>query len=358
MNFELKPTRNPEDAAAGVGDPGYNGASRRRGFSLGWRAAVGAAILVGLLAVQRVDGGALWGTLRRVDGPLLVAACASFLLLMAVKSWRWNFLVDCAGLRYGFWPSFRSYLGAFVLGIVTPGRLGELARAAQLRSETGAEWEPCLRTVVADRLFDLVFLASFGPFALCAVWVDGVGDGILLTGFISLYVAVALTLGMSGKLLSRWRPKWRPLQFVLGCLESASRDLTGRTGLIGSAITFLSYAVYFGGSLVLLRALGMGLSFRDVACVTGCLSLILLLPISIAGVGTREATLLVLLGRYGVAREEALAYSILQFAVFTLFGGIVGAIALAASPRAERPANLAAGFAATSPHTEFKPRSR
>jgi uncharacterized membrane protein YbhN (UPF0104 family) len=193
--------------------------------------------------------------------------------------------------------------------------------------------------VVSDRLFDLVFLGSFGPFALWAVMADGTSDAVLVAGFVGLYVAVCLVLAGTGRFVSRWKPRWRLLRWAVKCLANVSGDLVGRTGLVGSAITLLSYAVYFGASVVLLRALGIGLSFRDVACVTGCLSLVLLLPISIAGIGTREATLILLLGKYGIAREDALAYSILQFAVFTLFGGLAGVFAMAVG--SSRPAQAA-----------------
>jgi uncharacterized membrane protein YbhN (UPF0104 family) len=306
---------------------------QRRRYSLAWRAVAGVAILLAIIGTQRIDGTALWETLRRTNPALFGASTAGFLLLMAVKSWRWNFLIRQAGLNYGFGPSYRLYLAAFALGIITPGRLGELARAAQLRKELGVETGPCVRSVVSDRLFDLVFLGAFGPFAFWAVTAGRTQDGLLIAGFIGLHIVASLTLAGTGQIVSGWRPRWRPLQFLMRCLGDAAGDLAGRTGLVGSVITLLSYAVYFSASWVLLRALGLNLSFRDVACVTGCLSLALLLPISIAGIGPREAILILLLGKYGISREDALAYSILQFGVFTLFGGLTGALALAAYPR-------------------------
>lgn len=306
-----------------------SGKTRRRGIALGLRGAIGLAILAGILATQEIEWPALWKTMRRVDPRLLITSCAGFLVLMAVKSWRWAFLIRQAELSYGFWKSFRSYLAAFALGILTPGRLGELARAAQLRAEVGADLGPCVRSVVSDRLFDLIFLSVFGPLALWAVLTGQEEWGWFLIGLMVLYAAACGAASGVAKLVARWQPRWRPLQLTARFLDKVAGDLTGRAGLIGSAITFLAYGVYFGASLALLRAVEIDLSFRELAWVTGCLSLILLLPISIAGVGPREATLIFLLGRYGVSREDALAYSVLQFAVFTLFGGLTGSLALA-----------------------------
>lgn len=314
---------------------------RRHSFAFGWRAVAGAAILAAILATQRIEMKALGETLRHVNPMLLAASAAGFLLLMAVKSWRWNLLVRHAGLQYGFWPSFQSYLAAFALGILTPGRLGELARAAQLQRDVSADLGPCVRSVVSDRLFDLAFLGAFGPFALWAVTHEQTKDGLLLAGFLGLHVIASFSLAAMGKLVSRWQPRWHAVRQAMRWLGSVAGDLIGRIGLVSSIITMLSYGVYFGASLILLRAVDIGLSFRDTACVMGCLSLVLLLPISIAGIGPREATLIILLGKFGISREAALAYSILQFAVFTLFGGIVGAVAFSAGPRTSRTRGLA-----------------
>jgi uncharacterized membrane protein YbhN (UPF0104 family) len=52
-----------------------------------------------------------------------------------------------------------------------------------------------------------------------------------------------------------------------------------------------------------------------------------LLPISIGGLGTREATLILLLGRYGIRPEAAVAYGVLE--IFLLYV-VTGALALPA----------------------------
>jgi glycosyltransferase 2 family protein len=306
---------------------------RRRHWPLACRAAAGAAILIGILTTLPIDKRTLWGTLGRVNPWFLLASMLGFLLLMAVKSWRWCWLVRSAGLHYGFRPAYRSYLAAFSLGLLTPGRLGELARAAQLRRELGVELGPCVRSVVSDRFFDLLFLGAFGPVAFWSVMTGWSDAASFAVGFIGLYLIAAFAVAASGRLIARWQPRWRPAQFVVGCMGGVAGDMVGRAGFIGAAITFLSSLVYFEASQLLLLALGVHLSFGEIACVTGCLSLVLLLPISIAGIGPREATLIVLLGKYGVRVEDALAYSILQLGVFMLFGGVVGALALVAETR-------------------------
>jgi uncharacterized membrane protein YbhN (UPF0104 family) len=264
-------------------------------------------------------------------------------------------------LRYAFWPSYRLYLAAFAVGIITPGRLGELARAAQLQRELDSELAPCVRSVVSDRLFDLLFLVALGPCALWAMLESPTFDGWWIASFLGLYAVGASVLAATGERVARWRVRWRTLRFATGCLGQAAGDLAGSAGRRASGYTFLAYVAYFVASWVLMRAAGIGLSLREAVWVTGCLSLILLLPISIGGIGTREAALLLLLGHYGVSREDALAYSVLQFAVFTLFGGLVGALVLAAAcgrPNARQPAQLSTASSLRSHMEDESPRKR
>ncbi len=51
------------------------------------------------------------------------------------------------------------------------------------------------------------------------------------------------------------------------------------------------------------------------------------LPISFAGIGTREATLVYLFATVGISSESALAFSVLLFSCSYLLIGIIGFIA-------------------------------
>jgi uncharacterized membrane protein YbhN (UPF0104 family) len=56
-------------------------------------------------------------------------------------------------------------------------------------------------------------------------------------------------------------------------------------------------------------------------------SLITLLPISISGLGTREAAMIAYLATVGIPAEAALSFSLLVFVTFYVAGGLIGAVA-------------------------------
>ena len=82
----------------------------------------------------------------------------------------------------------------------------------------------------------------------------------------------------------------------------------------------------------MLLSVDINISFIDVVYAFSLMSIVLLLPISIAGFGSREASLIFLLSLYGISPEVAISFSILQFFVFYVGGSIVGGIFLLLSP--------------------------
>lgn len=48
------------------------------------------------------------------------------------------------------------------IGIVTPGRIGEIARLYYVRQETTISFYAAFKTIVSDRIFDFTMLGWFG----------------------------------------------------------------------------------------------------------------------------------------------------------------------------------------------------
>ena len=82
-------------------------------------------------------------------------------------------------------------------------------------------------------------------------------------------------------------------------------------------------------SVLIIRSLGHALGIEiSIFCwfsITGLLSIVLILPMSLAGIGIRELTLITLLGLVGVPSSEAFILSILLL-FLTLFGALIGFI--------------------------------
>ncbi len=75
------------------------------------------------------------------------------------------------------------------------------------------------------------------------------------------------------------------------------------------------------------KSIDLDVAFATTSYAVALGSLTALLPISIAGLGTREAAIVAYLGTHDVSSEAALSFSLLVFVTFYLGGGIIGAVA-------------------------------
>lgn len=84
---------------------------------------------------------------------------------------------------------------------------------------------------------------------------------------------------------------------------------------------FLGLVFFFS----LARAVDIQLPFFVIGWISTFVTILQLIPISIAGLGIREASYAVLLSDYGISPEQAISFSITIFAVFIIVG-LVGGI--------------------------------
>lgn len=91
-------------------------------------------------------------------------------------------------------------------------------------------------------------------------------------------------------------------------------------------ITIVAYIMYFGFSWLIMIALHLTPSYIDVVFIMSIMSLSTIIPLSVAGFGTREATLVLLFAYYGLASETAISFSLMHFTAFFLWGGLIGLV--------------------------------
>ena len=119
--------------------------------------------------------------------------------------------------------------------------------------------------------------------------------------------------------------------WVRGKLEAvtvAARSYHGLGVSFPTRVALLSLAVQLTGSIgffVWAQALGSPVGLAEVTWARACYTLVLLLPITFAGLGAREGVLILLLRPYGVTAADAVALSFIQLGgtfILAILGGI------------------------------------
>ncbi|OGU77196.1 MAG: hypothetical protein A2V93_12535 [Ignavibacteria bacterium RBG_16_34_14] len=92
------------------------------------------------------------------------------------------------------------------------------------------------------------------------------------------------------------------------------------------SLLFFYHSLGITSAYLLALSLKINITFFDIAWIRATISILTMLPVSFAGLGIREGSLIFLLGNYGVKADDAIAYSFLLFfnmALVSLSGGLI-----------------------------------
>jgi hypothetical protein len=221
---------------------------------------------------------------------------------------------------------------------------GDLMRARDTAAHAGSG-TGALATVLVERGSGILVL---GFFALAAALSGTLGEGgaatsaaiaagVLLAAF-ALFT-LALRPGPLGSLrgaLERWRGGARGPRLA-AAIDRAGRALGTLEALARSPATlratfWLAFALQANVVVhywCVSQALGLGVPPGAFLLIVPIATVLLLLPVSVNGIGAREAVFTVLLGRHGVGPAAALAFSWVAFGTVLaqgVFGGVIYAL--------------------------------
>lgn len=266
-------------------------------------------------------------TLASIDLLSLAWLPAVTLGQIALRAVRWRLLLGRDGNRMPYSRAFSIYASGVFLGSFTPGRLGDLAKSIYLRREQEISWERAAGVTVTDRVFDLVLLLASGLWALVhfGLWsplASLLGLGILLSGVVFAFARPRWSAWLS---LRQRLERWRGFRFAAGFKAEGIRSVR-RAGGWAAALTLLAYAAFFLQTGHLGLVLGLPLSVADITAAIVLVGIASFLPVSIAGFGTRESILVLVMAQRGVPNhfEAALSYSALFFAFCFLLPSLFG----------------------------------
>ena len=79
--------------------------------------------------------------------------------------------------------------------------------------------------------------------------------------------------------------------------------------LLVVSITLFSWVFYYLEMYIFTKALGLEISFLNITAIVSVTALVALIPITIAGIGTRDAALVLLFSQLNLSKESAIAFS-------------------------------------------------
>lgn len=262
-------------------------------------------------------------------------------VLVFTKALRWNSILKIQQVRLTLTDSFLIYYSGLFFGVISPGRLGEFVKILYLKVEKGGSLIKGILSTLIDRLFDIYVLIILG---IIGIWqFNIIGKLSNLSFILIIVILLAPILLFHKKTAARGVGllyKSIRINKFKNEIEETFDDFYGEVNkLISSKLIFpailtcISSLILFTQCYLLVIAMGIvSIDFITITLFMAISRLIGLIPISISGLGTRDATLIYLFSLIGLKPELAVGYSFLIFVTLFVFNGMIGAVAWCVKP--------------------------
>jgi glycosyltransferase 2 family protein len=304
-----------------------------------------------------VDVAETWQVLQGLDPALMVVAFACLFGTRFLVGFKWWLLLGGRRAAVTYPTVQRAILLADYQGLLFPNTLAVDALRLVLLRHHPRGMTYMASTILADRILNTMVAASLALLGMAALlWLptgadiaSGVVHGVLITASLILAAGIAvmsdrlfgLVTGIARGLLAHG-PLRRPLERILAKAAELHRSTTTvlaepATVARAIAVSILVVLLRIGLVYFLFAAVGTWLGLLPVVAIYPIIMLIVLLPISILGVGVQDTAFIFFFGGLGIAASLSLAISMAVYAailVVSLAAGLIAALVGPALPTA------------------------
>ncbi|QJA06791.1 flippase-like domain-containing protein [Thermosulfurimonas marina] len=273
------------------------------------RVGVSTGLLVYLL--RRVEVSSLAAALRAYSPLWWLAGFIVYAAFQALSTLRWQTICSHLGLRQSYGFFLKLYLVNMYFNTLLPGLMGgDVVRSYYLYRE-GLRARESGVSVILDRGAGLAGLCFILLLALPR-WGDFLPLHLRRTLFLWAAAVVAGGMGLTlwATLSSRRAPYLEPLRL----------PQAGKIFLYGLGVQLL-YVLQF---VVMARGLAVEMPASDFLVLVPVTGFLASLPVSLGGLGVREASLVYFMSLRGVPQEKALLLGLLVYST-VLVGALPGA---------------------------------
>jgi uncharacterized membrane protein YbhN (UPF0104 family) len=281
---------------------------------------VGTLVFLALLVYLSMRGDLrlsdIWDALRSANLALVALSLALYVPFLAVKAARWRLISTDMQMPLDMPEATRIYAIGLAAGTFTPGQAGDALKAWFMQAK-GYPLGRALGASVLDRIFDVAALAALGLLGVTIYGKRFAEQTPILVGWVVLCVAIVLffayapTRSWAVDLIRRRLSRFTSPSRSGADGEGPSWSLQRVTLLEAGLLTVASFAISILRVWLLAAAVGVWLGPLEVSGYVGLTTAAALVPVTVGGVGTRDAVSGLALSQLGFTLASALAVSAL-----------------------------------------------
>ena len=299
------------------------------------------SILVAKLAVSgfvlavlfwRVDRSAFLRSIQTLPIALFLGCVALYGLCYVISTVRWQCLLKAEGIRLPFWRLLLIYFEGAFCNLFLPTLIGgDVVRGYFIYKVTQGH-DASIASILVDRLSGFATL-MFIAVASLAITYGKLNDpqvALLIVGVAVFFVCLMLVLlndrlkdVVSGLLraarLARFQAKLQGMVDALQRYRRHSRAL-GQALLLSALLQVLIIVTYY----FIGKGLNVSVPFIYFFVLVPLITFVAMLPISIVGLGVREAGVIYFFAKVGVDAGTALGMSLVWFSLTLILNSLGG----------------------------------
>lgn len=258
--------------------------------------------------------------------PLFLAGASMLTpIYILLQCFRWQTILKRQGIEGPTLPQlFVIQVKGIFYGIISPARIGTFAKILFLQEHTPAPSAKILSGIITDRMLDAVILLLLAS----------LGTGVLWNT--SRFMAPA-TFMLLGAIILLWiLPKkklWKTLfgKLFYAVIPDRYKNIirehfnqffaaipTPRVLALPALLSLINWYLIYTQGFIIAKAFGIHIPYTEFLILMPLSTAVSLLPITIAGLGTKELALLYLFSTYPVPEASTVSFSLTVTALYFL----------------------------------------
>lgn len=259
----------------------------------------------------------------------LVAALLTMISGIVIRAWRWQILLNAINVRVPLTELTAIYFIGFLFNNLLPSGLGGDAIRVLELNQHSQHSSDAVTSVIVDRFLGLSALQAIALIALMTDW-EAVPLAVAYFTIVIFFSSMAIGYLLINRSLYLWLQthiglfrrltEIKAIGKIFESFHSYPLPALGRAYLVA----FLFNIVHITMHVFIGMGLGAQAKIIHYATFVPIASLLLIIPLSFAGLGIREATYRQLFEQVGVPSEIGVAISLMVYFIGNFCMGVIG----------------------------------
>lgn len=239
--------------------------------------------------------------------PIILVTIIS-IILGAINIWVLTLTVK----KYSLTKLIKHYSTAWAIGMITPGRIGDLSLAYLWKKEINLG--KSMSILITDKIISLVVLFLFGGIAIFTFYPGDTAIKIFITALVLTIIGAAILYTKTGRDFIKNIILKKYSKLFKGFHKTNKKYLKNNLKpiLANLAISIIRFATGTLLGYLIFISLNIKINFYYLLLIFAVVQIVSLIPITINGLGIREALSIYFLAKLGISAEIVMARSLIE----------------------------------------------